>query len=243
MTRGKIYDTAEEAIADVAEDASIMLHHLAGPGGVAQDLILALKDKGVTGLTVISLPNLGFWGGLRIKPGGISPYIAPMVLLEKRQIKKCILTWPRGGEGERQVVLEAIGRKEIEAEILPLGVVAHQVRAGGSGIGAFYSPVGIGTLYAEGKERRVINGREYILEYPLRADFGFVRAHKSDTMGNLVYSGTSRGFNPLIAKACNVTIAEVDEIVEDGELDPNIIITSGIYIDRIVKTHRSYSKQ
>jgi 3-oxoacid CoA-transferase subunit A len=230
----KVIDSFDQAVRDIPDGASVMMMHTAGPGGVPQNLILALRNHGLRELTIITLCNFGLWGGLRIKPG-IRPYITPDILVKNGQVKKGIATWGRGDPKEESAwELQSLSGK-VEAEIVPMGVLAHRIRAGGNGIPAFYSPVGIGTLYERGKEKRVINAKEYILEYALRSDFGFVRAFKADRRGNLIYRGTSRGSNSLIAKACDVTIAEVDEIVETGELDPAHIVTPGIYVDHIVK--------
>jgi len=124
---------------------------------------------------------------------------------------------------------------EVEVEIVPMGTFIERIRAGGAGIGGFYTPTGIGTVVAEGKEERTINGKRYLLEMPLTADFAFIKAYKADTMGNLIYRGSARNFNPMMATAARVTIADVEEIVEAGELDPEAIITPGIFVDRIVK--------
>ncbi|MBI2864927.1 MAG: 3-oxoacid CoA-transferase subunit A [Chloroflexi bacterium] len=238
----KLCSRAEEPISEIADGATIMLNHLAGPGGVPQDLIQALASKGTRNLTLVILSNMGLTAGLGIKPG-LQPWVRPSILIENKQVRKVILTWARaeaGGGMERQPLSEAMEKGEVEVELLPMGVMAHRIRAGGQGIGAFYSPVGLGTLYEEGKESRIINGKKYLLEYPLRAEFGFVRAHRGDALGNLTYRGTSRAINPLIAKACDFSIAEVDQIVEPGELDPNAIVTPGVFIDRIFQTTRSY---
>ncbi|MFC2052309.1 CoA transferase subunit A, partial [Chloroflexota bacterium] len=128
-----------------------------------------------------------------------------------------------------------IAAGEVELELMSHGTLAKRIRAGGSGLGGFYTPVGLGTVVERGKEKRVIDGKEYILEKPLRADFGFVRAYKADKRGNLVYRGSVRGCNPVIAMACDVTIAEVDDIVEVGELDPEVIMTPEVFVNRIVK--------
>jgi 3-oxoacid CoA-transferase subunit A len=211
-----------------------MLVAFVGPGGVPQNLILALRNKGVKNLDVIACANFGMSSQLKIKPG-YNLGITPEILIENGQVRKAYVAWGRAGPGEYSAFEQAVLSGKVEGEIIPMGVYAHRVQAGGAGIGAFYSPVGVGTIYARGKESRVINGREYLLEYPMRADFGFVRAYKADKVGNLIYRGTAKHVNPLIAKACDVTIAEVDEIVEIGELDPDQIVTSEIFIDRIVK--------
>jgi 3-oxoadipate CoA-transferase alpha subunit len=127
---------------------------------------------------------------------------------------------------------------EIEVEVVPQGTVAERIRAAGAGLGGFYTPTGVGTVVEQGKERRTLNGREYILEMPLRADFALIRAHRADTMGNLVFKEAARNFNPVMAAAADVTIAEAQEIVPAGALDPEVIVTPGVYVNRIVQAER-----
>jgi len=230
----KIYSSFKEAVSDIPDGASVMMMSFLGPGGCPQNLISALKDLGAKELDVYPCPNFGISGALKNKPG-YKEYVQPDILVGNGQVKKAHVTWSRAVTGEYSALEHAALSGEVEVEMIPLGVYAHRLRAGGSGVGAFYSPVGVGTVHEQGKEKRVINGKEYLLEYPIRADFGFVRAYKADQAGNLVYRGTSRCFNPLIAKACNVTIAEVDEVVNVGELGAEEIITPGIYVDRIVQ--------
>lgn len=234
----KVYDSFAPAITDIPDGASIMIGLFGGPGGTPQNLLVALRERGVKNLTII-VSNFGFvLRSIPTKTGEFRPkdFISPSILLENKQVKKAIVNWTRPNRpGEKSLLEEQVRAGEVEVEIVPMGVQAMQMKAGGMGIGAFYSPVGIGTSYAKGKETRVFNGKEYILEYPLRADFGFVRAYKADKLGNLVCKGTARVGNPLVAKACNTTIAEVDEIVEPGEIGPDDIHIPGIYIDRIVE--------
>jgi 3-oxoacid CoA-transferase subunit A len=230
----KIYDSFEKAVADIPDGASVMMMSFLGPGGSPQNLTLALRDQGAKDLDVYPCPNFGISAGLKNKPG-YREYLQPDVLVGNGQVKKAHVTWARAVTGEYSAFELAALSGEVEVEMIPLGVYAHRLRAGGTGVPAFYCPTGVGTVHEQGKEKRVINGREYLLEYAIRADFGFVRAFKADRMGNLVYNGTARCFNPLIAKACDVTIAEVDEIVDVGELDAEHIVTPGIYIDRIVR--------
>jgi 3-oxoacid CoA-transferase A subunit len=135
----------------------------------------------------------------------------------------------------------AYRRGEVELELVPQGTLAERLRAGGAGVTAFYTPTGVGTLIAEGKETRTIDGRQYVLEHGLRADFCLIRAYKADTLGNVVYRGTSRNFNPVMAPAATVTVVEVDEIVRPGDLGPEEIVTPGIYINRIVQRPRDFS--
>jgi len=212
----KISASVSQALEVARNDASIMVGGF-GLCGIPEQLILGLRDKGVRGLTVIS-NNCGVddWGlGL---------------LLNNRQIRKMIASYVgENKEFERQYL-----SGELEVELIPQGTLAERLRAGGAGIPAFYTPAGVGTPIAEGRETRVFNGKEYLLEEGLVADFALVKAWKADTSGNLVYRKTARNFNPMIAAAGRITIAEVEELVEPGELDPDQIHTPGIYVQRIV---------
>ncbi|ESU72719.1 CoA transferase subunit A [Geobacillus kaustophilus] len=211
-----IHSSFIEAVKDIPDGATIMVGGF-GLVGIPENLILALAETGVKDLTVIS-NNCGVddWGlGL---------------LLKNKQIKKMIASYVgENKEFERQVL-----NQEIEVELIPQGTLAERIRAGGAGIPAFYTPAGVGTPIAEGKEVRVFNGKEYILETALVADFSLVRAWKGDKMGNLIYNKTARNFNPMMAAAGKVTIAEVEELVEIGELDPDHIHTPSIYVQRLV---------
>ena len=232
MMNTKVFGSFKEAVADISDGASIMMGlNVAGPAGVPQNLILALRDHGAKELTVIA-SNYGWL----TQTGIAKQFVTPSYLLETGQVKKAIVNWTRSNRpGEETPLQQAVNAGLVEFELLPMGVQATRIKVGGMGIGAYYSPIGVGTVYEKGKEKRVINGKEYLLEYPLRADYGFIRAEKADSLGNLVYRGTARSFNPLVAKACDITIVEVDEIVEPGAIDPESVITSGIYVDRIVK--------
>lgn len=213
----KICTSFQEAVADIQDGATLMVGGF-GLCGIPENLILALVEKGVKDLTVIS-NNCGVdeWGlGL---------------LLNNKQIKKMIGSYVgENKEFERQVL-----SGEIEVELTPQGTLAEKIRAGGAGIPAFYTPAGVGTPIADGKETRIFNGKEYLLEEALVADFSLVRAWKGDKMGNLVYHKTARNFNPMIAAAGKVTIAEVETIYETGELDPNFIHTPSIYVQSIIE--------
>ncbi len=215
----KIFLSFEEAIADIHDGASIMMFYWAGLGrGTPQNLIRALYEKGTKDLTIIN-HNFG-QARLGEHQFGVTEVYTPLTLTN--QVRKVITAWPGGRghlkEGKGPTLAERVAAGEVELEVMSHGTLAQRIRAGGGGLGGFYTPVGVGTLVEKGKEKRVIDGKEYILEKPLRADFGFVRAYKADKRGNLVYRGSVRGCNPLIAMACDVTIAEVDEIVEVGEL-------------------------
>jgi len=236
----KVYTTFGEAVSDICDGASIMIGLFGGPAGTPQNLLVALRDHGAKDLTVI-VSNFGFvLRSIPTKTGQFRPkdFISPSILLENKQVKKAIVNWTRSNRpGDKSLLEEQAKVGEVEVEVVPMGVQATRIKAGGMGIRAFYSPVGVGTSYSKAKETRVFDGKEYILEYPLRADFGFIRAYKADKLGNLVCKGTAREGNPLVAKACTVTIAEVDEVVELGEIDPDQIHIPGIYVDRIVKIH------
>lgn len=187
--------------------------------GIPEQLIIALRDSGVKGITAVS-NNAGVddWGlGL---------------LLQTRQIKKMVSSYVgENAEFERQFM-----SGELELEFCPQGTLAERLRAGGAGIPGFYTPTGVGTIVADGKELKEFDGRTYVLERGIRADLALVKAHRADRSGNLVYRKTARNFNPMIATCGKVTVAEVEEIVEIGELDPESIHTPGIFVDRIVQT-------
>ncbi len=193
--------------------------------GIPENLISALLRKGVKGLSIIS-NNAGVDGfGLGL-------------LLEAGQIKKLIGSYV----GENKHLENLVLRGELEMELNPQGTLAERIRAGGAGIPAFYTPTGVGTVVAKGKEVREFNGRRYLLERGLTADFALIKAWKGDRWGNLIYRRTARNFNPMMATAAKITIAEVEEIVELGALDPNAIVTPGIYVHRLVCGER-YEKR
>jgi 3-oxoacid CoA-transferase subunit A len=213
----KTFPDAEAAIFDVAEGATIMVGGF-GLCGIPENLIEALRAKGTKDLTVIS-NNAGVEGF------GVGRW------LERGQIKKIIGTYI----GENKLYEELVLKGELEAELIPQGSFSERMRAGGAGIPAFFTPTGVGTVIAEGKEVREFDGRKYLMERALRADFAFVKAWKGDRWGNLIYRKTARNFNPLMAMAARVTIAEVEGIVELGALDPEAIVTPGIYVQRIFR--------
>jgi 3-oxoacid CoA-transferase subunit A len=212
----QIYTSFEEAVANIQDGSTLMVGGF-GLCGIPENLILALVKKGVKDLTVIS-NNCGVdeWGlGL---------------LLKNKQIKKMIGSYVgENKEFERQVL-----SGEIEVELVPQGTLAEKIRAGGAGIPAFFTPAGVGTQIADGKEIRTFNGKEYVLEEAYKADFSLVRAEKGDKMGNLIYNKTARNFNPLIATAGKVTIAEVEQLVEIGDLDPDHIHTPSVYVQGLI---------
>ena len=234
----KVFTNIKEAIADIKNGSSVMMQCFVGPLGVAQSLIEHLAQAGLKDLTLVLPTNINHTGGYKVHPK-FKPYIVPRLLIEADAAKKVILGWGTGAQFPGEEQSPWIGREDkLEREYVPIGVMAHRIRAAGAGMGAFFSPVGPGTWYAKGKESRIIDGKEYVLEYPLSADFGFIKALRADKLGNLYYKLAERMYSPLIAKACKTTIAEVDEIVEPGDIAPDQIITPGIYIDRIVLTER-----
>jgi 3-oxoadipate CoA-transferase alpha subunit len=177
----------------------------------------------------------GVSGSLGIGALGGKPFIDEEVLLKNRQIRKAICSVPaslvmsKPGAFEKQYLAG-----EAELEYVPQGTLAERIRAGGAGLGAFYTPTGVGTLVEKGKEKRVIDGKEMLLEYALRADYAFIKAYRADTMGNLVYRGIMRSFNAIMATAAKVVIVESEQMVNAGELDPEAVVTPGIFVDRIV---------
>ncbi len=221
----KVYPNAAAALHDVLRDGQTLAVGGFGLCGIPEALILAVRDSGVKNLTCIS-NNAGVDGkGLGL-------------LLETRQIKKMISSYVgENKEFERQYL-----SGELALEFTPQGTLAEKLRAGGAGIPAFYTRTGVGTLVAEGKEVREFHGKKYILEESLVADVALVKAHKADRSGNLVYNLTARNFNPNVAMASRMTIVEVEEIVENGELDPDQIHTPGVFVKRIVlnKTPAKY---
>ena len=218
----KIFSSPEEAITDFADGSSIMFGGF-GTCGIPFTLIRALYKKGIKDITAITN-----------SPGGRLENRDVSILFERGQVKKVIASYPVY-TGKRSMFEQKYLAGEVELEMVPQGTFAERIRAGGAGIAGFYTPAGVGTVAAEGKEKRFFDGREYLLEPALRADFALIKAHKADRLGNLTYRMTARNFNPVMATAANVTVAEVDEIVEVGELDPEAIITPGIFVDRVVK--------
>jgi 3-oxoacid CoA-transferase subunit A len=213
----KVLASAEDAVAQIPDGATIMMGGF-GLCGIPEHLIAALHARGTTGLTVVS-NNAG------IDDFGIG------VLLKSRQVRKMISTYVgENKEFERQYLTG-----ELDVELVPQGTFSERIRAGGAGIAGFFTPTGFGTLIAEGKETRTIDGKSYVLELPLKADFAFVKAWKGDRVGNLVYRRTARNFNPLMATAAAVTIAEVEHLVEPGEIDPDHVITPGIFVQHILQ--------
>jgi 3-oxoacid CoA-transferase subunit A len=213
----KVLPSAEAAVEMIPDGASIMMGGF-GLCGIPENLIRALHARGTRNLTIIS------------NNAGVDEFGAGM-LLRARQIRKVIGTYV--GEN-REFERQALAR-EIEVELVPQGTFSERIRAAGAGIGGFFTPTGYGTLVAEGKETRQIDGKHFVLEMPLHADFAFVKGWKGDRLGNLIYRKTARNFNPIMATAARVTIAEVEQLVEPGGLDPDAIVTPGIFVKHVLR--------
>lgn len=211
-----------EALADIPREPSIMFGGFVSAGS-PKSLIRALAASEVTGITGIA-NNIGFGDSLDD-------------LCERRQLKKMITSFAIRASRAKASRFEALYRQGlVELELVPQGTLAERIRAGGAGIGGFYTPTGAGTVAADGKPTMVIDGAVHVFERPLKADVAFIRAHRADERGNLVYRGASRNFNAVMATAATLVIAEVDEIVPAGAIDPEHVVTPGIFIDRIVLT-------
>ena len=220
----KVFNNATEAVSDIGDGADLMLGGF-GLCGIPENCIAALVKKGSKNLTCIS-NNAG------VDDFGIG------MMLKQKQVKKMVSSYVgENAEFERQLL-----SGELEVELIPQGTLATRCMASGYGMPAIYTPAGVGTEVAEGKETRVFNGKEYLLEYAFNADFAIVKAWRGDTDGNLIFKETARNFNPLMAMAGKITIAEVEELVPAGELDPNSIHTPGIYVHRIFQG-KDYEKR
>ena len=214
----KVYPDASSAMAGLVKDGMILMAGGFGLCGIPEALIYAIRDSGVKGLTIIS-NNAGIDG------------IGLGVLLETRQVKKMVSSYV----GENATFAKQYLAGELEIEFNPQGTLAERIRAGGAGIPAFYTKTGVGTLIAEGKEVKEFDGEKYLMERGLFADLAIVHAYKGDHEGNLVYRKTARNFNPVMATAAKVTVAQVEKLVETGELDPDQIHTPGVFVKRLIK--------
>ena len=217
MTTAHLTDV-DAAVADIEDGATVLIGGF-GPAGQPMELIDALRRHGAKDLTVVN-NNAG---------NGDHGLAA---LLRTGNVRRIICSFPR--QHDSWVFDELYRSGRIELEVVPQGNLAERLRAAGAGIGAFYSPTGVGTPLAEGKEQRTIDGRDYVLELPIHGDFALIKAHRADQMGNLVYRKTARNFGPVMATAATTTIAQVAEVVETGRLDPENVITPSIFVDRVV---------
>ncbi|MEF2978609.1 3-oxoacid CoA-transferase subunit A [Subtercola sp. YIM 133946] len=219
--------SAADALADLPDGATVMIGGF-GLAGQPVQLIDALLEHGATDLTVVS-NNAG---------NGDTGLAA---LIGAKRVKKIICSFPRQVDS---YIFDGLYRAgEIELELVPQGNLAERIRAAGAGIGGFFTPTGFGTSLAEGKETRTIDGRDYVLEHPIFADFALISAYRADRLGNLTYRKTSRNFGPIMASAAGTTVAQVDRIVELGELDPEAVVTPGIFVDRVVETGDRFERE
>ncbi|MFY0407169.1 3-oxoacid CoA-transferase subunit A [Solicola sp. PLA-1-18] len=217
--RPQVLDTADEAVADVADGATVLVGGF-GLAGMPFTLVDALIRQGARDLTVVS-NNAG------------NADVGLAALLAAGQVSKVVCSFPRQADSW---VFDGLYRAgKVELEVVPQGNLAERMRAAGAGIGAFFTPTGAGTMLAEGKETRQIDGRLHVLEHPIRGDVALIAAHTADTAGNLVYRKTARNFGPVMATAAATTIVEVQDVVEAGRIDPEHVITPGIYVDRLVR--------
>jgi 3-oxoadipate CoA-transferase, alpha subunit len=215
----KIVDSIEAAVADIRDGATVMIGGF-GTAGMPAELIDALIAQGAKDLTIVN--NNAGNGDMGLA-----------LLLKAKKVRKIICSFPRQTDSWHFDALYKAG--ELELELVPQGNLAERIRAAGAGIGGFFTPTGYGTLLAEGKETREINGRHYVLEYPIHADFALIKAQRGDRWGNLVYRKTARNFGPIMASAAKCTIAQVREIVNLGDLDPETVVTPGIFVKRVVE--------
>ena len=242
MAINKIVGSFDEAVADISDGAVLLIGGFAGPGECPSCLIAAVARKGTRDLTLVG--NIGGWGlsliaviGERMRnliefPAG---FVDHGLLVEQGQVKKGVFSYPAAPSPSVILPMErALAEGEAELELVPQGTLAERIRGARGGIAAFYTPVGPGTVVEGGKEIKEFDGHPHLLERALKGDFSLIRAYKADRYGNLTYRGTSRTFNATMAGASTVTIAEVDEVVDLGELDPERIVTPGIYVQRVV---------
>ncbi len=214
----KVVGTIKEAVDDIFDGATIMISGF-GEAGSPIELIHALIDKGSKNLTIVS-NNTG------------SGLVGLAALIANKQVKKMICSFPRTANST--VFPELFSKGEIELELVPQGTLAERIRAGGAGIPAFYTPASVNTPLAEGKEVRVFNGQSYVMEFGIRADFSLVKCKIADRYGNLTYNKTARNFGPIMCTAGNITIVQAREIVQAGEIDPEVVVTPGIFVKRVV---------
>ena len=220
MSRTRICEAADEAVVGIADGSTVLVSGF-GLAGMPFDLIEALIRQGATDLTIVS-NNAG------------NGEVGLAALLQAGRVRRVICSFPRQSDS---YVFDGLYRAgKIELEVVPQGTLAERTRAGGAGIGAFFCPTGVGTSLAAGKETRDIDGRTYVLEYPIRGDAALIAAHRADEMGNLIYRKTARNFGPVMATAADTVIVQVGEIVPRGGLDPEAVVTPSIYVDRVVRT-------
>ncbi len=222
MLPKKPVQSASDAVREIPDGAVLMIGEFAGPGGFPYDLVHALRDRGTRDLTIICNTASG---------GLVVNFEDHGILFENNQVRKIVCSYPADVTRDT-IAKRQISSGQVELELVPQGTLAERIRAGGAGIPAFYVPAAVGTPIGQGKEIRSFDGREYLLERGLRADFALIRAHEADQHGNLTYRGTAKHFNPIMAMAADRVIAEVDLLVDD--LSSNVIVTPGIFVDTLV---------
>ncbi|MED1605077.1 3-oxoacid CoA-transferase subunit A [Cytobacillus kochii] len=223
----KKYESAAEAVADMKDGSTLLVGGFGG-SGLPSYLVAALKKQGAKDLTVVS-NNIG----------AVSDGVA--ALISNNQVRKIICSFPVGPHADD--LIKRMKNGSIELEISPQGTLAERIRAGGAGIPAFYTPTAAHTELAVGKETRVYNQREHLLEEAILGDYAFIKAYRADRWGNLIYRKTQRNFNPVMATAATITIVEVDEIVEAGDIDPEVIVTPSVYVHRLVNVHQEHGEK
>ncbi len=237
----KVVGTFDEAVGDIKDGATLLVGGFGGPAECPSYLIAAIARKAIRDLTIVG--NSGGWGtqfmeALIKRMSSVAKFPPDFydlgLIVERGQVKKGIIAFPAAIGGIHTPFEKKVMENEVELELVGQGTIAERIRAARAGIAAFYTPVGVGTFVGEGKEVREFDGRKYLLERALKADASLIRAHKADRYGNLVYKGSARTFNATMAGASKVTIAEVDEVVELGALNPEHIITPGLYVQRVV---------
>ena len=219
MSRTEILESVDAAVAGIQDGSTVLVGGF-GLAGMPFDLIDGLIRQGATDLTIVS-NNAG------------NGEVGLAALLKAGRVSKVICSFPR--QSDSYVFDELYRTGRVELEVVPQGNLAERLRAAGAGIGAFYTPTGVGTVLAEGKETRTIDGRDHVLEYPIKGDVALISAHRSDGMGNLVYRKTARNFGPVMATAAATTIVQVHEVVPTGDLDPEAVVTPSIFVDRVVR--------
>jgi 3-oxoadipate CoA-transferase alpha subunit len=238
----KVINSFDEAVADIFDGAVVLMGGFGPANGTPSNLLRAVAKKGVNNLTLVAnTPGYG-----REEPGAKAFRLTPPnyddggLLIQNGQVSKVICAFPGIKRPDAKALLHEMREAgRLIVEMVPQGTLAERIRAAKAGISAFYIPTGAGTILENGKDTRYFNGVKNILEYPIKADFALIRAHKADRYGNLVYQGTSRNFNSVMAGAAKITIAEVDELVPLGSLDPEVIVTASVYVNRIVVRENS----
>lgn len=228
MARTRFFPDCREAVADIPDGATIMVGGFLGRG-TPSNLLIALRERNLQGLTIVRNDSAGSF----TNPNDVN------ILIEAGQVKKVVTCFPVFGSPKMVSALEAkVMEGKTELELVPQGTLVERIRAAGAGIGAFFTPVGVGTVAAEGKECREIDGRPMLLEFALKADFALIKAHQADRLGNLRYRMTARNFNPPMATAAATTIVEAEQVVEVGAIDPDQVMTPCIYVHRVVECPR-----